>query len=64
MQKASDHSTSQRQLLNAEGLSKAFGRVQAVADISMDVREGEILGVLGPNGSGKTTLFNLFTSSF
>ena len=49
------------QILTAEGLSKAFGRVRAVADLSMDVREGEILGVLGPNGSGKTTLFNLLS---
>lgn len=45
--------------MKAEGLSKAFGRVRAVDDLSMDVCEGEILGVLGPNGSGKTTLFNL-----
>lgn len=50
-----------RELLNTRGLSKAFGRVQAVADISMEVCDGEILGVLGPNGSGKTTLFNLLT---
>ncbi len=61
MEQASGHTPSQPQLLNAEGLSKAFGRVQAVADLSMDVCEGEILGVLGPNGSGKTTLFNLLT---
>ena len=49
------------EILTAEGLSKAFGNVQAVAGITMDVRKGEILGILGPNGSGKTTLFNLLT---
>lgn len=48
-------------ILQAENLSKAFGSVQAVASVSMEVRRGEILGVLGPNGSGKTTLFNLLT---
>jgi len=50
-----------REILSVQGLSKAFGRVSAVADMSMDVCENEILGVLGPNGSGKTTLFNLLT---
>jgi branched-chain amino acid transport system ATP-binding protein len=48
-------------ILQAENLVKAFGSVQAVASVSMEVRRGEILGVLGPNGSGKTTLFNLLT---
>jgi branched-chain amino acid transport system ATP-binding protein len=49
------------EILTANGVSKAFGSVQAVAGITMDVRKGEILGILGPNGSGKTTLFNLLT---
>ncbi len=61
MAQAFNHTPPGRRLLKAGGLSKAFGRVRAVADISMDVREGEILGILGPNGSGKTTLFNLLT---
>lgn len=51
-------------ILTVKGLSKAFGSVQALADLSMDVREGEILGILGPNGSGKTTLFNLLTGVY
>lgn len=48
-------------LLEVEGLSKHFGGVQAVRDLSFQVREGEILGVIGPNGSGKTTTFHLIT---
>ena len=50
-----------RVLLDVEGLSKHFGGVQAVLDLSFHVREGEILGVIGPNGSGKTTTFHLIT---
>jgi len=48
-------------LLEVEGLSKHFGGVQAVRDLSFQVRQGEILGVIGPNGSGKTTTFHLIT---
>ena len=50
-----------RLLLDVEGLSKHFGGVQAVLDLSFQVRAGEILGVIGPNGSGKTTTFHLIT---
>ena len=46
-------------ILQAEGVSRAFGGVKAVQDVSFSVRQGEILGVIGPNGAGKTTLFNL-----
>jgi len=45
-------------LLSLLGVSKSFGGVQAVSDISFDVRAGESVGLVGPNGAGKTTLFN------
>ncbi len=48
-------------LLEVQGLSRHFGGVRAVADLSFSVNEGEILGLIGPNGSGKTTVFNLVT---
>jgi len=50
-----------RVILEVQGLSKHFGGVQAVMDLSFQVHEGEILGVIGPNGSGKTTTFHLIT---
>jgi len=46
-------------ILRVSGLEKSFGGLRAVADVSFEVREGEILGIIGPNGAGKTTLFNL-----
>ena len=45
----------------AEGLAKRFGEVQAVADVSFEVRQGELFGFLGPNGAGKTTTINMLT---
>jgi branched-chain amino acid transport system ATP-binding protein len=46
-------------LLTVQGLTKYFGGIRAVHDLSFDVRSGEILGLIGPNGAGKTTVFNL-----
>lgn len=50
-----------RNILVAEGLTKRFGAVTVVNDVSFSVAEGEVLGILGPNGAGKTTLFNLIS---
>lgn len=48
-------------LLMTRGLSIHFGGVAAVDDVSFDVEEGEILGLIGPNGSGKTTVLNILS---
>jgi branched-chain amino acid transport system ATP-binding protein len=45
----------------AEGLSKRFGGVTAVADFSLELKARSIVGLIGPNGAGKTTVFNLIT---
>ena len=51
-------------LLSVRGLRKAFKGVRALDGVDLDVREGEILGVLGPNGSGKSTLINVVTGHY
>jgi branched-chain amino acid transport system ATP-binding protein len=48
-------------LLEGAGLSKRFGGLHAVKDVSFSLQAGSITGVLGPNGAGKTTMFNLLT---
>lgn len=50
-------------LLRADGLTKTFGGLRAVIDVSFGVARGEIVGLLGPNGSGKTTVLNLIAGA-
>jgi branched-chain amino acid transport system ATP-binding protein len=50
--------------LEAKGLCKAFGGVQAIQDFSFSVGERQIVGIIGPNGAGKTTAFNLLTGVY
>lgn len=51
----------QEPILKVNRLSKSFGGVKAVREVSFELYRGEILGIIGPNGSGKTTLINLIT---
>ena len=48
-------------ILTIEGLTKRFGELVAVGDVSFDVRQGETLGLIGPNGAGKTTVFEMIS---
>jgi len=48
-------------LLQVEGVSKSFGALAALTDVSLTVSAGEVVSVIGPNGAGKSTLFNVIT---
>ncbi|AND78837.1 ABC transporter ATP-binding protein [Streptococcus pantholopis] len=51
-------------LLEIKNLTKNFGGLTAVGDVTMELNEGELVGLIGPNGAGKTTLFNLLTGVY
>jgi len=51
-------------MLRGEGITKRFGGLTALSSLDFQVREGEIVGLIGPNGSGKTTLFNVISGIF
>ncbi len=51
-------------LLEVQGITKKFGGLVAINDLSFHLEEGEVLGLMGPNGSGKTTIFNVIMGDF
>ncbi|MEJ1976524.1 MAG: ATP-binding cassette domain-containing protein [Acetobacteraceae bacterium] len=51
-------------MLEAKGITKAFGNLVALKGVSLTVEPGELRAIIGPNGAGKTTFFNLITGFF
>ena len=51
-------------ILAMEGVTRHFGGLAAVSDVSLRIGPGELVGLIGPNGAGKTTVFNLLTGVY
>lgn len=51
-------------ILSVEKVTKSFGGLTAVANVNLELKKGELVGLIGPNGAGKTTLFNLLTGIY
>lgn len=55
---------SEQTMLKVDGVNKSFGGLQALSDISIQIKKNQIYGLIGPNGAGKTTLFNVITGLY